>query len=120
MHRKITPGKVEYATGPALRGKYHVVESSDGVCLAECYEGSEVEQEANAQLYALAHNTANELYDAGYDAEEVFKALPELVEVSRRIAKDAGLTGLDKEAGWDCWFDDINKILSRLTANGEG
>lgn len=81
MDRRITPGKVEYATGPALRGKYHVVESSDGVCLAECYEGSEEEQEANAKLYALAHNTARELYDLGYDP---FVVMGNLVEFLRR------------------------------------
>lgn len=55
-----TPGEWKYDTGPALKGRYHCVMAGE-VMVAECYEGTEGEQEANAKLCADAPRLQSEL-----------------------------------------------------------
>lgn len=60
---KHTPGPWSYDTGPALSGRYHVVNDANGDMVCECYEGADSDREANAHLIASAPDMRKALDD---------------------------------------------------------
>lgn len=92
-----TPGPWHYVTGPALKGRYHIVEDADGaLMICECWDGDDdATQEANARLIAAAPQfadaarkavTGNALMDGGEfvaiprEAYDAFRVLLRKIE----------------------------------------
>lgn len=80
-----------------------------------------IEQEANAELIAAAGTAAHQLYEAGYDAIEVFKAFPDALRILHRLVSGPyALAGaLDFGADTNRALRDGRALLDRLTKKDE-
>lgn len=94
--KRITPGPV--AAFKTMGGGIGVCSKRTDALVgdtAKCSgsDGTRSDEEcmANAQLYALARKTANELQDLGYDPFVVLERLPELIELLGRGRWYAGV-----------------------------
>lgn len=124
MDRRITPGpwKFDDQCGcrpikAGKRGDHRQAQYMEVAGTSGLYDDEE--DRANAEMICQAMNTANELYDLGYDAEKVLERLPGILECLIELHGAALLGCMPDDIRANEAIEDAKALINSLTKGGE-